>query len=862
MLKIVCLFAGILFLFSCETTMKFNPKVIEIKDNWKLHRISNGDSWLAKVPGCVHLDLLENKVIEDPFFRTNEKKQQWIDKEDWVYETEFDFDQNFLEEEFIELHFKGLDTYADVYLNDSLILKANNMFREWKLECKNLLNNGKNKLKIYFHSPIRIGLGLLEKNGYPLPASNDQSEQGELGDKRVSPFTRKAPYHYGWDWGPRFVSSGIWRPVFLKAWSAVKIENIQFIQEKISEEEAIVLAKLFVKSMGEQKFIVKLRDKESGKEYYSSEVSVPDGESALDMPFTIKNPKLWWTNGLGEAHLYKLEALIIKEGKIHDQMEDQIGLRTIEIVQEPDQYGKSFYFKVNGVPVFMKGANHIPNDIFLTRVSPEIYEREIQDAAESSMNMLRVWGGGIYEDDVFYDLCDKYGILVWQDFMFACSMYPGNPEFVESVGYEARDNIIRLRNHPSIALWCGNNEIDVAWHEYGPGGWGWKEQYTPDQRKEIWAAYEKVFHGILPEMIGKYDSLRFYWPSSPMAGPKEHASYSTTSGDMHYWGVWHGKERFSEFQIKKARFMSEYGFQSFPEFKTVQKYALPEDYDIESEVMAAHQRSGIGNLRIREYMEWYYKKPKDFEHFLYVGQVLQGYGMKMGIEAHRRDMPYCMGTLYWQINDCWPVASWSSIDYYGNWKAMQYFVKKAFADILVSPVVENDSLKVYVVSDRLAAEKVKLSVDVLNIVSNETKPFMIETELEPNTSKVYYQIALRDMIKGNNHGELAIIVALKNGSGILSENILHLLEPKDVNFPEAIIEPVLSQEGKSIKISLKTNNFAKNVFLSFEGDHGRFSDNYFDMVPGRNYDVFYQPEKDNFDLKTGLRIISLYQSYQ
>ena len=484
------------------------------------------------------------------------------------------------------------------------------------------------------------------------------------------------------------------------------IQNNDFRVKSPKKKRFITL-----KSNKKQELTIKVTTNE--EVIYTENVKLEKGENDISINYSIKNPKLWWTNGLGDQNLYKIKTALLHGNNEIESNETTIGLRTIKLVQKPDEFGESFYFELNGVPVFMKGANHIPNDIFLNQVTAEIYEREVKTAAESNMNMLRVWGGGIYEDDIFYDLCDQYGILVWQDFMFACSMYPGEKDFLENIKQEAADNIKRLRNHPSIALWCGNNEIDVAWQEYSDGGWGWKQRYNDEQHKEIWNNYESIFHQILPEIVKELDPDRTYWPSSPMAGSKEHSNYTSTSGDMHYWGVWHGKEPFSEFRNKRARFMSEYGFQSFPELSTVKKYALPEDYDIESEVMAAHQRSGIGNLRIKEYMSWYYKEPKNFENFLYVGQLLQAEGIKYAIEAHRMDMPYNMGTLYWQMNDCWPVASWSGMDYYGNWKALQYFVKKAFNDILIIPSLSTDSLSIHIVSDRLNNLNAQLKIEIL-----------------------------------------------------------------------------------------------------------------------------------------------------
>ncbi|MDF1548095.1 MAG: glycoside hydrolase family 2 TIM barrel-domain containing protein [Bacteroidales bacterium] len=835
-------------------------RMIELNKNWKLIQETTGNEYDAVVPGCVHTDLLNNNVIEDPFFRTNEKKQQWIDKEDWSYLSEFEVDEEVLAYESVELNFKGLDTYADVYLNDSLILKANNMFREWLVECENLLKPGKNKLRVYFHSPINIGLEKLKAHGYALPASNDQSENGELGDKKVSIFTRKAPYHYGWDWGPRFVTSGIWRPVYLKVWNKAKINNIQIVQNELNEKEAKLTGNVSINSSGNQDVTIQIKN--TGKVLYSEKASLKTGENSLSINYVIENPKLWWTKGLGDQHLYNISTSILVENQVIETKETTIGLRTIKLVQKPDEFGKSFYFELNGVPVFMKGANHIPNDIFLNRVTPEIYEREIKTAAESNMNMLRVWGGGIYEDDVFYDLCDKYGILVWQDFMFACSMYPGNEEFLANIKQEAKDNVIRLRNHPSIALWCGNNEIDVAWSEHSEGGWGWKQQYNDEQHKEIWTAYEKIFHEILPNAVNEYDPGKAYWPSSPMAGPKQSASYTSTSGDMHYWGVWHGKEPFSAFDEKRARFMSEYGFQSFPELSTVKKYALPEDFNIESEVMAAHQRSGIGNLRIKEYMSWYYKTPKDFETFLYVGQVLQAEGIKMGIEAHRRDMPYNMGTLYWQINDCWPVASWSSMDYYGKWKALQYFVKKAFEDVLISPFLAGDSVAIFIVSDKLENTKAKIKLELLDFEGNSVLGQTSDIEVIANSSKIYTSLPKKLLDLKMTNKNYVLLVSLYDSDKLLTSNVLYFDEIKDLALPKAKIEHKITKTETGFTIELSTDKLAKNVYLMADAEDGFFSDNYFDLLPERPVKISYTTKNTSADLEKVLKITSLVDSYQ
>lgn len=811
---------------------------IPLHENWQFRQSGKAVWQPATVPGCVHTDLLANGLIEDPFYRTNEKKQQWIDKVDWEYQTEFFAGADLLAHQHLELFFEGLDTYAEVSLNGKRILSSDNMFREWAVNVKPFLKKGKNTLHVLLKSPIQEGLKLLDAHGYPLPAVNDQSENGELGDKRVSVFTRKAGYHYGWDWGPRFVTSGIWRPLTLRAWNDARIENVHIVQQKLDDQVASLMAVVEIKAGTPGDYLVGVNVNEAPQSKVSRLVFLKNGLNTLELNFTIENPKRWWTNGLGEPFLYHISTELLKNGQQLDQQIEATGLRTVRIVQEPDALGKSFYVELNGVPVFMKGANYIPSDNFLNRVTPEEYDRILRLAVDANMNMLRIWGGGIYENDVFYDLCDRYGILIWQDFMFACSMYPGDAAFLENVRREAVDNVRRLRNHPSVALWCGNNEIDVAWSQYNPlGGWGWKQLYNEKQRAEIWHAYDTLFHKILPEVVKQNDPDRFYWPSSPLADYGKHAGYDTQSGDIHYWGVWHGLHRFEDFRKYVGRFMSEYGFQSFPEFKTVKTYTQPQDWDIESEVMAAHQRSGIGNLRIREYMSWYYRMPKDFERFLYVGQVLQAEAIKSAIETHRRHMPHNMGTLYWQINDCWPVASWSSTDYYRRWKALHYFVRKAFSEVLVSPIVEGENVEVHVVSDRLAPIEVSLEVTLMDFSGKKLEEVRQTINIPANSSTKFYELAVKNLLKNHSPNDVLLLTSVFENNTLLSENVLLLAPPKDLNLPKPALRKQIRQEVGGYSVTLQSDVFVKNVFLQLEGE-SFFSDNYFDLLPGEQLTVF------------------------
>ncbi|MDE5881472.1 MAG: glycoside hydrolase family 2 protein, partial [Muribaculaceae bacterium] len=648
---------------------------------WKFRQARQGNWHKAKVPGEIHTDLMRAGLIEDPFIGQNERKVQWVDKEDWIYETTFATSPDIARQENIDLIFKGLDTYADVYLNDSLILRADNMFREWAVPVKNILKDTDNTLRILFHSPIKTDLPKFDKLDFRYEAVNDQSENGGIFDKQVSVFARKAGYHYGWDWGPRLVTSGIWRPIILEGWSGLKIDDVFIETQKITPENAEMKAFVSIENHHSgEKCRLELIDASSNGKLASKEYRLKNGINNLTLPFNITEPKLWWCNGLGEPHLYDIQCNVIVDKDTVAQTTVSTGVRTIEVVREKDSEGISFFFKLNGIPVFAKGANYIPCDNFLSRVTKEVYEKTIQDAVDVNMNMLRVWGGGIYEDDYFYELCDKNGIMVWQDFMFACSLYPAEGEMLDNIRYEAIDNVKRLRNHPSIALWCGNNECLEAWH-----GWSWKKRYTQQGVDSIiWNQYDNLFHKVLPEVVAQHSPKSFYWPSSPFS--RYDGIAEPNNGDFHLWTVWGQSKPIDDYNHIRSRFFSEYGFQSFPTLETVKTYAPdPDDWDINSEVMLSHQRGGAeANNRIKKYLDNAYPQPKDFESLLYMTQILQGDAIRTAIEAHRRDKPYCMGSLFWQHNDCWPVASWSSRDYYGNWKAQHYYARKAFDDILLS----------------------------------------------------------------------------------------------------------------------------------------------------------------------------------
>lgn len=857
-LSLFSLLVIILAFTACQSD-KSSIMEMELSDNWEFKAVDS-DQWLAAtVPGTVHTDLLANGQIEDPYYRTNERDLQWIDKKNWEYRTTFKLPGKMFFKDRIELEFQGLDTYAEVFLNDQRLFKSDNMFRAYRTDAKPYLKEGINELRIYFQSPIEVGLEKYEDQGYVIPVSeNDQSELGGLGDKKVSIYTRKAGYHYGWDWGPRFVTSGIWRPVTLKGWNGGIIHEVEIDQVELTEESASMVAVAEVESRYPTEAEASVRV--NGELTKRHPFHLKPGVNKVSAGFTIKNPKLWWPNGLGDPYLYNVEVrLYEKGGKLLSKKSTRIGLRTVEVIQEPDEAGSSFFVRVNGRPVFMKGANYIPQDNFLPRVTPERYEHILQSAADANMNMIRIWGGGVYEDNLFYDLCDEKGLLVWQDFMFACAMYPGDDAFLENVRQEAIYNVRRLRNHPSIALWCGNNENLSAWYN-----WGWKDRVAKEQGPEvadaIWQAYDTLFHKILPGVVAEYDPDRFYWSSSPSAGTGEPENW--VAGDVHYWGVWWGQEPFSKYEELIPRFMSEFGFQSFPELKTIEQFAEPEDYDIFSEVMKAHQRSSIGNGTIANYMARDYRDPKDFESFLYVGQLLQADGIRTGIEAHRRNMPYCMGSLYWQIDDTWPVASWSSIDYYGNWKALHYATRKAFKDVLISPVVEEEEMRIYIVSDRMEATDGELVLRLMDFDGNILWEQIDELTISPNESKIYFNLPVKELV-GSYAPEQIFLHALVNAKDErLSDNILYFVSPKELQLPVPDIQVAVTKAGDRYLVRLNTNKLAKNVYLQLTEGDGFFSDNYFDLLPGEARQIVLKNPKSIKDLLKQLKIVTLVDSYQ
>lgn len=832
--KVLFAMRNLLAIFFCLAFQFTFSQVVQrdlSSEKWFISQEEKNEFLPAKIPGTVHTDLFSNNKIPDPFFGDNEKKLQWIENENWIYKTTFYIADDEFRHKNINLIFNGLDTYADVFLNGKKILSADNMFRTWKTDVKDELKTGKNELSVIFYSASKKGKEFAAKLPYKLPEN-----------ERV--FVRKAQHHFGWDWGPRFVTAGIWKPVSLEMWDDVKIENVKFTQN-ISKNKAEInfITEIETESPGVYKFKINEEIKS---------VTLKKGSNIIQNKFTIQSPKLWFPNGFGEPHLYPFQISLLKNTenlssknstkglKLVDSKKINIGLRNIEHVQEPDQFGKSFYFKVNGVPVYAKGANVIPPHAFLPSAKKNIYKTWMEEAKFANMNMLRVWGGGTYLDDEFYDEADKNGILVWQDFMFACAMYPGDEAFLENVKQEVTDQVNRLQNHASLAIWCGNNENDEGWHN-----WGWQKQlnYTKQDSTKVWNDYVKLFRELIPKTLDSVSSQKTpYWQSSPSNGWGRDIAYK--EGDVHYWGVWWGKEPFEKYREKTGRFVSEYGFQGMPPMETFRKFADPEDLNLNSVAVKNHQKHATGYETITEYMARDYKVPQKFEDFAYVSQLLQAHGMQIAVHAHRQKKPYNMGTLYWQLNDAWPVISWSSVDFYGKRKASHYQFRRSFEPVFVSVEETAESYNIWVNNDSNEDYGNSLDFELVDFYGKSLYAASIASYTPKLSNEIIAKIPKNDFAKFDLN---KAVLKLKWESDDKKVSALHFFaKPKNLVLKKPNIKIKYLNENT---IDLSTDFLAKDVYLIDE-KAGNFSDNFFDLLPGETKKITSEFPVKKLEVKT------------
>lgn len=829
-----------LILLTLSASFSFaQTELVTLGNDWKFRQVGT-EKWMnATVPGTVHTDLLANKKIVDPFLERNELLVQWIDTVDWEYQTRF----LYLSKKSIQkayLVFEGLDTYASVYLNDSLILTADNMFRSWKVDCLRLLKEGNNLVTVKFSSAVKRGKAEAIKLSYTLP-----------GDEKV--FTRKAGYHYGWDWGPRFVTCGIWKPVkLILQTGTVEVLDQHLVQMELSDQQAILQLNNSLSTSENTAVKIRVFDNASNTLLGTSQHLVV-GTSYLTTDISINSPKRWWCNGYGEPTIYTLRIEVENETS-GDKITtiQKIGLRTIELVQEPDSLGKSFYFKLNGKSVFIKGANYIPPDNFLPRVDASTYQNLVKNAKDANMNMLRVWGGGVYAADAFYEACDEQGILVWQDFMFACVMYPGDTTFIENVRIEAEQQVKRLRHHASLALWCGNNEVSEAWHN-----WGWQKQYNYSKKDSttIWHDYLHLFEEVLPKAVSQLDPAHAYWPSSPQHGWGR--KQSMREGDSHYWGVWWGMQPFDVYNQKVGRFMSEYGFQGMPSSFLFQSITKEKEISLQSPVVLHHQKHPTGFQTIDHYLQQFYRKPQIFEDYRYVSQLVQAEGMKIAIEAHRRSQPYCMGTLYWQLNDCWPVTSWSSLDSYGIPKAAHHSITKAFEPIISSITSIKGTYEIFVVSDHPAKLTLVTSLHSLKgdtlWTNKKDIPF-----IEGGSQKIH-ALDSTQLLRDYNPAEVFLHTSIYTSPDrLVHENFFYFVPVKKIPLQKPALSWTINELDKTLHLT-SNSTLVKNIFLD-AGTSTTFTENYFDLMPAQTKVIRFNTTSLK-TLKQKLVLRSLYDTY-
>lgn len=837
-------------------------KTVELKEGWQLkiegiNVYGIPEKWLsAKVPGSVYGTLVELGLMPDPHYRDNELTALRLMENDFVYETAFTTEQELLQKDALFLCFDGVDTLADVYINGTFLGHMNNMHRSWEFDIKALAKVGENQLRVVLYSPTKY---IKKENELVYAGGVSEAMKGY-------PHLRKAHCMFGWDWGPRLPDAGIFRPVYLKAVDVACIDSVyisqQFDKMCSSQIRKNASGKNAVEVNAES---VRLEFKPDVQVYSDAEkiktkvcVETPTGEcfiqEAAGEGIQIPNPELWWPNGYGKQPLYKVTVeLLGEDDRVLDVWTRSIGLRTMTMNRAQDQWGEKFCHRINGVDIFAMGADYIPQDNILSRVTYERTRKLLEDAAKANHNCIRVWGGGYYPDDCFYDICDELGLIVWQDFMFSCSSYELNEEFEENIKEEVRQNVRRIRHHACLGLWCGNNEMEDQ---------VMNRSWNPSQ-KQVYD-YIKIFEFIIPKVVKEEDPKAFYWPSSPSSGGNFNQPQAENSGDAHYWDVWHGNKPFTEYRKFAFRYLSEFGFQSYPCLKTVETFTEEGDRNIFSRVMEMHQRNAAANGKILNYLSAMYQYPKDFDSLLYASQLLQADAIRYGVEHFRRHRGQCMGTVVWQLNDIWPVASWSSIDYFGRWKALHYAEKRMFAPVMIS------CREVGELSERpyCIAEPEEIEKSATLCVSNESMEEMqgevrwslrnplgeiieqgsMEVAVEPLSALWLEQLDFSKYDELNSYFSYALYIDGEERSF----GTCLFTPPKHFEFVNPRLE--LSRDGD--KLTVKAAHFAR--FVEIEGIDGdvRLSDNFFDMNPGEKTVQILEGDAKEFRVRSVYNIVN------
>lgn len=784
---------------------------------WRM-READSETWhSAHVPGSVYADLMADGTMPDPFWRENEMDAFERMKKDYVYQRAFTVTEAQLAHAHVELVCEGLDTLAHVSLNGHEIAFADNMHITWVWDVKEQLHTGENTLEIRFDSPIRYCAKKAEE------APGWESSDATPGFRHL----RKAHCMFGWDWGPRLPDAGIWRPIFLRTWDAARLENALMLQ---AHHDGVV--------------DVTIRPEIAGESAWSAEITAPDGEvmiipktTAAEQVVTIQNPQLWWPNGLGKQPLYRVTVRLAAG----DTRTWRIGLRTMTVSREKDEWGEEFCHVVNGVKVFAMGADYIPEDNILARVTPERTRRLLEGCKAANFNAIRVWGGGYYPDDAFYDICDELGLLVWQDLMYACAFYDLTPDFERSIRVETHQNVARLRHHASLALICGNNEMEMFMAGANSALINHRTwEFVPTYPHHI-TDYVKMFEYILPAIVKETAPQTYWWPASPSSGGNFDAPNDENRGDNHYWDVWHGEKPFTEYRKFFFRYASEFGFQSFPCLKSVEQFTLPDDRNIFSRVMERHQRNQAANGKILSYLSQTFRYPNSFDDLLYASQLMQAEAIRYGVEHWRRNRGRCMGAIIWQLNDIWPVASWASIDYYGRWKALHYAAKRFFAPVMVSAEEEgelsqNPKINEYHPAPLEKSFRLNVCNETLRDVTGEVvwalrtpdgaivRQNQQTLTIPAMSAKWLDKVDCADASLTGHYVSFAFVV----DDVAVSEGTCIFCAPKHFEF----VDPRLTVETRGDTLLVTSHAYAKQVWLESEDADLLLDDNAFDMNPG------------------------------
>jgi beta-mannosidase len=737
---------------------------------------------------------------------------------------------------------------AEIYLNDILLAKTNNMHRTWRFDCKSLLNRGENRIRILFRAPITY------IESYE-PGEHKEISYTSTGAMEGNQYIRKAHCMFGWDWGAQLPDAGIWRDIELVGYSEGRIEEVEILQNHRKDQvELRINSELLLLEKGSFLLEYTLTTPENKEMKYQ----VPADGCSNHFSITVEKPQLWWPNGYGEQPLYHLSVVLKHKDLLLDHKEFTLGLRTMTISQEKDEWGSEFAFMVNGIKIFAKGADYIPEDLIYSRITGERIEYLLDSCVRANFNCIRVWGGGYYPSDTFYEICDRLGLIVWQDLMYACNVYDLTREFEENIIEETRDNVKRIRHHASLGLWCGNNELEAAWCEWA---------VFKDHSAQLRADYIKQFEYILPKAVEESDHSTFFWPSSPSSGGCFDNPVDENRGDTHYWDVWHGLKPFEDYRNHYFRFCSEFGFQSFPSIKTVHTFTEEEDRNIFSRVMESHQKNGAANGKMLYYLSENFLYPKDFESLLYVTQVLQGMAIKFGVEHWRRHRGRCMGAVYWQLNDDWPVASWASIDYFGRWKALHYMAKNFFAPVAGSISRTENTIEAHIQNERMAAKNCKVVMTLKRMDFTVLKQDTFEATVPALAAIKLGERDYTDLISGIED-QVFVEAVFMDEDGYQSTEIETFVRFKHLSLEKSDISVKVTEDQQEYVLEITSKRLVCFVELDFEDADAIFSDNYFNLtsekpkiVRLRKSDIQGSLFKSTGDLEQRLRVRSLRDTY-